>query len=70
MITETIEFKGVKLDIEFEVEKYYPATYYTPEEGGNIEIYDIFHNGESIFDIVSCVKDYEDIIIDELIKKL
>ena len=70
METCTIEFKGAKLEIEFEIERYYPATRETPEEGGSVEITDILHEGISVYDLVSEIKNYEELIIDEIMKQL
>ena len=66
----TIEFKGAKLEIEFEIERYYPATIEAPEEGGSFEITDILHEGVSVYDLVSEIKNYEELIIDKIMKQL
>lgn len=61
-----IEFKGIKLDVEANVSD--PSI--DGSDNGEIEIIDIFHDYESIFDIVECIKDYEELIINEVRKTL
>lgn len=47
------EYEGVDIEIEFDYYPYVPATYEYPSEGGYTNIIDVFHKGESIFELVS-----------------
>lgn len=44
---------GTEVEVDFTISKYYPATFWEPEEGGELEIRHIYgeveHNGEKVW---------------------
>ena len=65
-----IDLLGCTLLIEVEIEAPDFGTYETPGDSGSIEIIDIKHSGVSVFELVSEIKNYEELIIDEIHKQL
>tara|TARA_R110002153_G_scaffold32343_2_gene97886 strand:- start:6886 stop:7098 length:213 start_codon:yes stop_codon:yes gene_type:complete len=46
-------YGSIELEIDYDIYEFVPATHYNPSEGGYIEIDDILHKGESIFELFS-----------------
>ncbi|HAT80359.1 MAG TPA: hypothetical protein DCS17_02830 [Flavobacterium sp.] len=67
---ETVNYKGIDIEVLFNVEFYDSGDYDTPPSGGEIEIEDVLHKGESIYDLVAYIKDFESDIVDLLLEKM
>ena len=65
METQTIEFNGATLNVTYNVSKYYPATFGRPQEGGEVDIQEIFLEDSSI-NIVDLLEPQLDDIADQL----
>ena len=67
MIVE-INYKDVDLRCEFSIDKYEPATYWQPEEGGTIYDLFVYVQETEILDILGKkqIEDIEQLIYDQL----
>ena len=65
---KTINYKDVTLRCEFSIDKYVPATYLDPEEGGTIYDLFVYVQETEILDILGKkqVDDIKDLIYEQL----
>ena len=70
MKTFNIKLFGVELEVDAEVEEPEYGDYDNPPFGGEIDIQEILHNGESIYDLVSEIPNWEQKIIEEIYKQI
>ena len=70
MKIEREEF-GIDLVIELDYYPEVPATHYDPPDGGYVNITDVLHKDESIFDLVGSnfIEAWENELYDELTEK-
>ena len=63
-----IEEFGIDLVLELEYYEEVPGTYYDPPDGGYVNITDVLHKDESIFDLVgyNFIEGWENELYDEL----
>ena len=63
-----IEEFGIDLVLELEYYEEVPGTYYDPPDGGYVNITDVLHKDESIFDLVgyNFIEAWENELYDEL----
>ena len=66
----TVRLYGIDFDVTVEIHKPSFGTFDCPGDNGSIEIIDIKHSGVSVFELVSEIKNYEELIIDEIHKQL
>ncbi|CAB5217008.1 hypothetical protein UFOVP200_34 [uncultured Caudovirales phage] len=64
----TINYKDVELRCEFSIDKYEPATYWQPEEGGTIYDLFVYVQDTEILDILGKkqIEDIEQLIYEQL----
>ena len=64
-ITRTIEFFGENYEITYTISKYRPATYFQPEEGGDIELISVYDEDDT--DVLEDLTELDqEIIIDKI----
>ena len=70
MKTFNIKLFGVELEVDAEVEEPEYGDYDNPPFGGEIDIQEISHNGESIYDLVCEIPNWEQKINEEIYKQI
>ena len=51
-----LDYGDAEVEVEYSVAPYFPATLEQPEEGGDIELVNITHNGQDCWE---CLRDHE-----------
>ena len=70
MKTFNIKLFGVELEVDVEIEEPDYGDYYNPPFAGEIDIQEILFNGDSIYDIVSEIPNWEQKIYEEIYKQI
>ena len=52
-MTTDYTYGNIELKIDYDIHDFVPATYHNPSEGGCVEINDILHKDESIYELFS-----------------